>query len=52
MARRLGWVARVADATLFLWVAAFVVRYGSDTVWRELLFQAPLAAFSSLLFGI
>ncbi len=49
---RLGRLALFSDGMLALWVGAFVLRYLCDHVWRELLFRAPLAAFSSVLLGI
>lgn len=49
---RLSVLARWSDRILFLWIACFVWRYLVDSLWRELLFRAPLAAFSSVLFGI
>lgn len=49
---RLSSLARWSDRILFLWIACFVGRYLVDSLWRELLFRAPLAAFSSVLFGI
>jgi hypothetical protein len=42
----------IGDMLLVAWLCIFVLRYGVDSVWRELLFKAPLAAFSSVLFGI
>ncbi len=48
----LSTLARWSDRILFLWIACFVWRYLVDSLWRELLFRAPLAAFSSVLFGI
>jgi len=44
--------ASLGDTLLVAWLCVFVLRYGVDSVWRELLFKAPLAAFSSVLFGI
>lgn len=44
--------ATIGDTLLVAWLCIFVLRYGVDSVWRELLFKAPLAAFSSVLFGI
>lgn len=49
---RLSTLARWSDRILYLWIACFVWRYLVDSQWRELLFRAPLAAFSSVLFGI
>jgi hypothetical protein len=43
---------RWSDGVLGIWIVCFMVRYLCDPLWRELLFQAPLAAFSSLLFGV
>ncbi len=45
-------VARWSDGILMIWVACFVLRYSIDPMWRELLFRAPLAAFSCLVSGI
>lgn len=50
--RRIVFVRRIVDSLLFLWVACFALRFLSDANWRELLFGAPLSAFSSLVFGI
>ena len=54
--RRSGWrltlLHRWSDRILYLWIACFVFRYLRDPLWRELLFQSPLAAFSSVLFGV
>jgi hypothetical protein len=44
--------ARWSERVLALWLVCFVLRYLLDPPWRELLFQAPLAAFSSVLFGV
>lgn len=53
---RYSWFATngpaIGDMLLVAWLCIFVLRYGVDSVWRELLFKAPLAAFSSVLFGI
>lgn len=43
---------RWSERLLMAWIACFVLRYLLDPPWRELLFQAPLAAFSSILFGV
>jgi hypothetical protein len=45
-------VARWSDGILMIWVVCFVLRYTIDPMWRDLLFRAPLAAFSCLLSGI
>jgi hypothetical protein len=50
--RRIEFVRRIVDGLLVLWVACFAIRFLSDSNWRELLFSAPLSAFSSLVFGI
>ena len=42
----------IGDMLLVAWLCVFVLRYGVDSVWRELLFKAPLAAFSSVILGI
>ena len=44
--------ARWSERVLALWIVCFVLRYLLDPPWRELLFRAPLAAFSSVLFGV
>lgn len=49
---RLSKWSRWSDRVLILWIACFVLRYLLDPPWRELLFHAPLAAFSSILFGV
>lgn len=53
---RYSWITTngltTGDLLLVAWLCIFVLRYGVDSVWRELLFKAPLAAFSSVLFGI
>lgn len=46
-----GW-SRWSERMLAVWIVCFVLRYLLDPPWRELLFQAPLAAFSSILFGV
>ncbi|MFN5187265.1 MAG: hypothetical protein ACK5GD_15930 [Planctomycetota bacterium] len=51
-ARRIEFARRIVDGLLVLWVACFAIRFLSDSNWRELLFSAPLSAFSSLVFGI
>lgn len=49
---RLSMLSRWSNRMLTLWVACFAFRYCVEPLWRELLFQAPLAAFSRVLFGI
>jgi len=50
--KRVGQLAAFADGLIAVWVAVFFCRYLIDTEWRDLLFRAPLAAFSSVVFGI
>jgi hypothetical protein len=50
--QRLSMLSRWSDRILIAWLACFALRYLLDPLWRELLFQAPLSAFSSVLFGI
>jgi len=45
-------LGRWSERLLMVWIACFVLRYLLDPPWRELVFQAPLAAFSSILFGV
>jgi len=51
-ARRIKLVRRLADGLLVVWSGLFAIRFLSDASWRELLFSAPLSAFSSLVFGV
>lgn len=50
--RRTSFVAVFGDAILLTWVIVFLARFTCDSLWRDLVFRAPLAAFSSLLFGV
>lgn len=50
--RRLEFSCRIVNALLVAWVGLFAIRFLSDSNWRELLFNAPLSAFSSMIFGI
>jgi hypothetical protein len=50
--RRIVFVRRIVDSLLVVWVACFALRFLSDANWRELLFGAPLSAFSSLVLGL
>ena len=50
--RRPAFAAVLGDAMLLVWVIVFLVRFMSDSLWRDLVFRAPLAAFSSLFFGV
>jgi hypothetical protein len=50
--RRPAFAAVLGDAMLLVWVIVFLVRFTSDSLWRDLVFRAPLAAFSSLFFGV
>jgi hypothetical protein len=50
--QRLSVFSRWTDRILVAWLACFALRYVLDPLWRELLFQAPLSAFSCVLFGI
>lgn len=43
---------RLVDALLMVWVVCFSIRFLIDGNWRELLFTAPLSAFSSIVFGV
>jgi hypothetical protein len=51
-AKRIYFVRRIVDGLLVVWVACFVIRFLADSNWRELLFGAPLSAFSSLVLGL
>jgi hypothetical protein len=50
--RRLEFSCRIVNALLVAWVGLFAIRFLSDSNWRELLFNAPLSAFSSMISGI
>lgn len=50
--RRIAFVGRLSDGLLLAWLAMFGLRFVSDANWRELLFSAPLSAFSSMAFGV
>ncbi len=53
--RSLRWevlVGRTADLALMVWVGIFLVRFVFDPMWRELVFRAPLASFSTVLSGL
>jgi hypothetical protein len=45
-------VEQLNNWALWTWVGLFLVRFFSDANWRELLFNAPLAAFSSIVLGV
>jgi hypothetical protein len=45
-------VEQLNNWALWSWVGLFLVRFLSDANWRELLFNAPLAAFSSIVLGV
>jgi len=45
-------VEQLNNWALWTWVGLFLVRFLSDANWRELLFNAPLAAFSSIVLGV
>jgi hypothetical protein len=50
--KRASLLRAFGDGMLFVWLAIFCYRFIMDAMWRDLLFRAPLAAFSSLFFGI
>jgi len=50
--KRASLLRAFGDGMLFVWLAFFCYRFIMDSMWRDLLFRAPLAAFSSLFFGI
>ena len=50
--RQIQMVRRLVDVLLLAWVVCFTGRFLTDGNWRELLFTAPLSAFSSILFGV
>jgi len=52
MARIAKRVEQLNNWALWTWVGLFLVRFLSDANWRELLFNAPLAAFSSIVLGV
>jgi len=45
-------VEQLNNWALWTWVGLFLVRFLSDANWRELLFNAPLAAFSNIVLGV
>lgn len=45
-------IEKVNSWALWSWVALFGFRFVADPNWRELLFSAPLAAFSSMVLGV
>jgi hypothetical protein len=50
--KRASLLTATGDGMLLIWVAIFAYRFVCDSLWRDLLFRAPLAAFSNLFFGI
>lgn len=50
--KRIAWIGRLSDGLLLAWLAIFGLRFVTDANWRELLFSAPLSAFSSMVFGV
>ncbi|MFN7732811.1 MAG: hypothetical protein ACK5OB_12970 [Pirellula sp.] len=50
--KRASLLTATGDGMLLIWVAVFTYRFACDSLWRDLLFRAPLAAFSNLFFGI
>jgi hypothetical protein len=45
-------IEKINSWVLWSWVALFTFRFATDPNWRELLFNAPLAAFSSMVLGV
>lgn len=45
-------IEKINSWALWSWVALFAFRFLTDPNWRELLFSAPLAAFSSMVLGV
>lgn len=45
-------IGRLSDGLLIAWVSVFILRFLVDSNWRELLFSAPLSAFSSMVIGV
>lgn len=45
-------IEKINSWVLWSWVALFAFRFATDPNWRELLFSAPLAAFSSMVLGV
>ena len=45
-------IEKINSWVLWSWVALFAFRFATDPNWRELLFNAPLAAFSSMVLGV
>lgn len=52
MDRQILLTRHLVDALLMAWVVCFSIRFLTDGNWRELLFTAPLSAFSSIVFGV
>jgi len=50
--KRIAWIGRLSDGLLLAWLVMFGLRFVTDANWRELLFSAPLSAFSSMVFGV
>jgi hypothetical protein len=50
--KRASLLTAAGDGMLLIWLAVFAYRFVCDSLWRDLLFRAPLAAFSNLFFGI
>jgi hypothetical protein len=50
--KRASLLTAVGDGMLLIWLSVFAYRFVCDSLWRDLLFRAPLAAFSNLFFGI
>lgn len=50
--QRASLLTATGDGMLLIWLAVFAYRFVCDSLWRDLLFRAPLAAFSNLFFGI
>jgi hypothetical protein len=50
---RAAWILRnIAEGSLVLWIGLLTARMMFDSVWRELLFYAPLAAISKMIIGV
>lgn len=45
-------IEKINSWALWSWVVLFAFRFLTDPNWRELLFSAPLAAFSSMVLGV
>lgn len=45
-------IEKINSWVLWSWVVLFAFRFATDPNWRELLFNAPLAAFSSVVLGV